>query len=118
VLIFLAIVLLIVLPGPWNLIGFLVVLPIWILELFGWNRTVKRRRRVVGAQTLIGKEGVVITPCQPIGQVRLGGEIWAASCEAGAANGENVRVTGRTDLTLIVEPVGARSEAGLNDHSA
>jgi membrane-bound serine protease (ClpP class) len=113
VLIIVAIVLLIVLPTPWNLVGFLVLIPLWILELFGWNRTVKNRRRVVGAQTLIGKEGVVITPCRPRGQVRVGGEIWSARCEAGATTGENVQVTGLDGLTLIVAPPAARSpEAG------
>jgi membrane protein implicated in regulation of membrane protease activity len=103
-LILLAIVLLLVLPSPWNAIGFLVVIPFWILELLAWNRTVKKRRRTVGAQTLIGEEAVVTTPCRPDGQVRLGGEIWAARCSSGASAGDRVRVIGRDDLTLLVEP--------------
>ncbi len=102
-LIFVAILLLLVLPSPWNIVAFLVLLPVWVLELFGWNRTVKRRRRAVGAQTLIGREAVVIVPCQPLGQVRLDGEIWEARCEAGAPAGDRVRVTGREALTLVVE---------------
>jgi membrane-bound serine protease (ClpP class) len=103
-LILLAIAFLIVLPSPWNLVGFLIVLPLWLLELAGWNRTVKRRRRVVGAQTLIGKEATVSTTLRPFGQVRLDGETWQARCEAGAAPGDTVRVVGRDGLTLIVEP--------------
>ncbi len=109
VLIFLAIALLFVLSSPWNLIGFLVVIPLWVLELLGWNRTVKRRRRVVGAETLIGRDAVVISPCRPRGQVRLDGEIWAARCDAGAGDRETVRVVGRDGLTLIVEPAASRS---------
>jgi membrane protein implicated in regulation of membrane protease activity len=103
VLIFLAVVLLLVLPSPWNVVGFIVVIPIWVLELFGWNRKVKNRRKVVGAQTLIGKEAIVSTPCRPVGQVRLDGEIWEARCEAGASTGDRVRVVGRDGLQLIVE---------------
>jgi membrane-bound serine protease (ClpP class) len=107
VLLIVAIVLLFVLPSPWNLVGFLVAIPLWFLELYGWNRTVRNRRRVVGAQTLIGKDATVTEPCRPSGQVRLGGEIWAARCEAGADPGDKVRVTGRDELVLLVEPVGA-----------
>jgi membrane protein implicated in regulation of membrane protease activity len=103
-LIFLAVALLLILPSPWNLVGFLVVLPIWVAELFGWNRTVKNRRRVVGAETLIGREAVVSEPCRPLGQVRLDGEIWEARCDAGASPGARVRIVGRDGLTLVVEP--------------
>jgi membrane-bound serine protease (ClpP class) len=105
VLIFLAIALLLLLSSPWNLIAFLVLLPLWVLELFGWNRTTKRHKRAVGAETLIGREAVVSVPCRPLGQVRLDGEIWEARCEAGASTGDRVRVAGRDRLTLVVEPV-------------
>ena len=102
-LIFLAVALLLILPSPWNVIGFIVVLPIWVLELFAWNRTVKHRKKAVGAQTLIGKDAVVTTPCRPVGQVRLDGEIWEARCDAGASPGDRVRVIGRDGLQLVVE---------------
>ena len=104
-LIFLAVALLLILSPPWNLVAFLVLLPLWVLELFGWNRTTKRHRKAVGAETLIGREAVVSEPCRPVGQVRLDGEIWEARCEAGASTGDRVRITGRQRLTLIVEPV-------------
>jgi membrane-bound serine protease (ClpP class) len=104
-LIILAFILLFLLPSPWNLIGFLVVIPLWFVELLAWNRTVKHRRRAVGVQTLIGKDATVTEPCRPTGQVRLEGEIWEARCDAGADPGDTVRVVGRDDLTLVVEPV-------------
>jgi membrane protein implicated in regulation of membrane protease activity len=107
VLIGVAILLLLVLPSPWNLIAFLVLLPLWILELVGWNRTMKRRKPAVGAQTLIDRDAVVIAPCRPRGQVRVDGEIWEARCDAGATVGESVRVTGRDGLTLLVERAAA-----------
>jgi membrane protein implicated in regulation of membrane protease activity len=109
VLIILAFILLFLLPSPWNLIGFLVALPLWFIELLAWNRTVKHRRRVVGVQTLIGKDATVTEPCRPSGQVRLAGEIWAARCDAGADPGDRVRGVGPHDLTLVVEPVVAPS---------
>jgi len=108
VLIFVAVALLFVLPSPWNLVGFLVTIPLWVGELLAWNRTVKKRRKVVGAQTLIGKDATVTTPCRPVGQVRLDGETWEARCDEGADPGETVRVVGRDELTLVVvRPNGA-----------
>jgi len=107
VLIILAFILLFLLPSPWSWIGFLVATLLWFVELLAWNRTVRHRRRVVGAQTLIGKDATVTEPCRPSGQVRLNGEIWGARCEAGADPGDTVRVVARDDLTLVVEPVAA-----------
>jgi membrane-bound serine protease (ClpP class) len=104
-LIFLAVALLLLLPSPWNVVAFLVLLPIWVLELFAWNRTTRRHKKAVGAETLIGREAVVSEPCRPVGQVRLDGEIWEARCDAGASSGDRVRITGRQRLTLIVEPL-------------
>jgi membrane protein implicated in regulation of membrane protease activity len=108
-LIFVAVLLLLILPWPWNLVAFLVTIPLWVGELLVWNRTVRRRRRVVGAETLIGKNAVVSTPCRPSGQVRLEGEIWEARCDKGADPGDTVRIVGRDDLVLVVEPAAAPS---------
>ena len=104
-LIVLAVVLLLVLDGPWNWIAFIVITLLWFVELYGWNRTVRNRRRAVGVETLIGETAVVTEPCRPVGQVRLQGETWEARCQAGAGTGDEVRVIGRDGLTLVVEPV-------------
>lgn len=103
-LIILAIALLLLLPSPWSFVGFFGVFGLWLVELLLWNRTVKHRRKAVGAQTLIGREAIVSAPCRPLGQVRLDGEIWAARCNAGASPGDRVRVIGRERLLLVVEP--------------
>jgi membrane-bound serine protease (ClpP class) len=105
VLIVVAIVLLLLLPGPWNIVAFVVVTLLWFLELFGWSRTVKRQRRAVGAETLIGQTAVVTQPLRPLGQVQLNGETWEARSTADASVGDQVRVIGRDKLTLIVERV-------------
>ncbi|HVI36763.1 MAG TPA: NfeD family protein, partial [Gaiellales bacterium] len=103
-LLLLAFVLLLFLPGPWNVIGFVVALALFIGEIAYWNSTVKGRRARVGAETLIGKTGTVISECRPDGQIKLLGTIWAAHCVAGAALGQTVRVIARSDLVLDVEP--------------
>jgi len=105
-LIIVAIVLLIVLPGPWNLVAFAIGLALGIVELFAWNHTVKRQRRVVGAQTLIGRDAVVVSECRPEGQVRIDGELWAARCDDGAGPGEHVTIVSRHRLELTVERAG------------
>jgi len=92
-----------VLDEPWDALVVVGALLLEIGEVFFWFWYTRRRRVQVGAETLIGLEGVVVTPCRPRGQVRLQGEIWDARCEAGAAAGELVRVVGRDGLTLAVE---------------
>jgi len=101
----LGIVFLIFVPSPWNVVSATACLFLFCGELFFWNRTMRGRRKVVGAQTLVGQEANVLAPCRPTGQVRIGGEIWEARCEAGADVGETVRVTGLDGLTLLVERV-------------
>jgi membrane protein implicated in regulation of membrane protease activity len=102
-----AIVLLLVLPHPWNWFAFAACLVAGIGEVSYWNRTVKHRRAATGAETLIGRTGKVLSPLAPEGQIELSGEIWKARCAAGAEVGEAVTVVSRDGLTLVVEPVGA-----------
>jgi membrane protein implicated in regulation of membrane protease activity len=102
-LVIVALVLLLVLPHPWNVVGFAAGLVCFLGEITFWHRTVRHRRAVVGAQTLIGQQATVISPCRPTGQVRVSGTIWAARCEAGADPGDAVTVVDRDRLTLVVE---------------
>jgi membrane protein implicated in regulation of membrane protease activity len=98
-------VLLFLLPSPWNLIAFLAGLVLWLGEVFAIWRLVRRKQVQAGAETLIGRTATVIAACKPLGQVRLSGEseIWRARCAEGAERGETVRVVGIDELTLIVE---------------
>jgi len=105
VFLILGIVLLIFLPSPWNLVAFTVCLVLFFGELLFWNRTMRGRRKVVGAQTLVGQQAEVLAPCRPTGQVRVVGEIWEARCDAGADTGDTVRVVEVRGLTLLVERV-------------
>ena len=98
-------VLLFLLPSPWNLIAFLAGLLLWLGEVFVIWRLVRRKQVQAGGETLVGRTATVLVACRPLGQVRLSGEseIWRARCAEGAEQGETVRVVGLDQLTLIVE---------------
>jgi membrane-bound serine protease (ClpP class) len=98
-----ALVLVFVLPSPWNLIAFAVSLALFVGEVLFWNRTVRDKRVSTGAETLIGVSATVVRACRPDGQVRISGETWDARCEEGADPGEPVVVVGRDGLVLVVE---------------
>jgi membrane protein implicated in regulation of membrane protease activity len=100
-----AFVLLVFVPSPWNLVAFGISLALFVGELTFWHRKVRGKPKQVGAHTLIGEKATVISACRPLGQVRVGGEIWAARCEDGADPPEAVTVVGRDGLTLTVERI-------------
>src|SRR5262249_13184564 len=104
--------LLLFLPVPWNVAGFMVAVLLGIGEATLWHRTVRGQRAAVGADTLIGREAIVVTPCRPEGQVRIDAEIWSAQCPAGADEGERVQVVGRRRLQLVVAPAGGAGAPG------
>jgi len=65
-----------------------------------------RRSKVrMGADAMIGQIAVVTQPLAPSGQVMVNGELWQAESATPAALGEQVRVRGLRDLTLLVERV-------------
>lgn len=92
-----------VIPDPWRypVVGLAVLAE--AAETFFWIRVLRRRPVTVGAEALLGTMARVIAPCQPIGEVRVQGEIWRARCDEGADVGQQVRVRGRDGLTLVVE---------------
>ncbi len=98
-------VLLFLLPSPWNAVAFLVGIVLWVGEVGLIARHWRGRKAQTGAQTLVGRTATVIAECRPLGQVRLSGEseIWRARCAEGAETGETVKVVGIDELTLIVE---------------
>jgi len=93
-----------VLEEPWNWVVLIVgaILEVAETTLFVWWS--KRRKSVVGADTLVGRLAVVAADCLPEGQVRVAGELWHARCHTGAHAGEEVVVRQVDGLTLVVEP--------------
>ena len=99
----LALVLLLFLPSPWNVVGLTACLLAFLGELAFWRRRVKPLEIRAGSETLIGQRGRVLAACRPEGQVEVAGERWQARCVAGADVGQRVTVVGRERLLLIVE---------------
>jgi membrane protein implicated in regulation of membrane protease activity len=105
-------VLLFLLPYPWNVVGATCAFVLFLGELFFWHRRVRGQPKKVGAQTLVGQPATVVSPCRPNGQVRVSGELWAARCPSGADQGDTVTIVGRDGLTLLIEPTAGDAQEG------
>lgn len=101
------IVMLLLLPPPWNLLGVPVALLGAVGPVMFWHRQVRDIGVQAGAERLVGETATVVAPCAPSGQVRFkgDGEIWTARCREGARRGDAVRVADVKEITLVVEPV-------------
>jgi membrane protein implicated in regulation of membrane protease activity len=88
-----------VLPAGWDYAAVAAGAAIEVGEAWFWLRWNRRRRSVVGAESLIGREAVVVTPTQ----VKLDGELWAARADGRLVLGDRVRVRAVEGLTLVVE---------------
>jgi membrane-bound serine protease (ClpP class) len=95
-----------VLPPAWGAVAIALGIAIEIGELGFWIRFLRRYRVQTGAEGLVGVAAEVVEACDPIGRVRLRGEIWRARASSPAAVGERVTVTGVEGLTLEVGPPG------------
>jgi membrane protein implicated in regulation of membrane protease activity len=93
-----------VLPAGWGVAAILAGMTIEIGEAAFWIRLSQRRRPAIGAEALVGAEGVAVSACRPEGRVRVAGELWRGVCPAGVEAGEPVVVEEVTGLTLRVRP--------------
>jgi len=95
-----------VVPSPWKA-PLILAAGLWeVTEAFLWMRWSHRRRARVGAEALLGVRAQVVSRLDPMGQVKVNGELWQARSERGwsVAPGSDVRVLRLEGLTLIVEP--------------
>ena len=92
------------LPDPWRLILLVAAAVVEVGELYLWIRFLRRYRVTTGAEGMVGQRGEVISRCDPVGRVRVRGEIWNARCASVAEAGELVVVADVDGLTLVVEP--------------
>jgi membrane-bound serine protease (ClpP class) len=99
----LALVLLVFLPSPWNLIGGLVSGVLFAGEVAYWRRRMQGRKVQTGLENLVGSVGDVTEPLAPTGQVRVLGELWSARASSELPRGTRVRVLSVQGLTLEVE---------------
>jgi membrane protein implicated in regulation of membrane protease activity len=93
-----------VLPPGWGIAVVTAGIAIEVAEVGFWVRFLRRYRVRTGPEALIGQRAEVIEACDPLGRVRLRGEIWHAHCDRGAAVGAEVVITAVSGLTLRVEP--------------
>ena len=92
------------LPGPWNVILFGLALMFEVGEIYLWIRFLERYRVRGGAEGMLGERAAVIEDCDPVGIVRVRGELWkarAADSEPLAA-GERATVLAVEGLTVKV----------------
>jgi membrane protein implicated in regulation of membrane protease activity len=97
-----------VLPDGWDLPVVALGAVAEVGDGYFWFRWSRRRRAAVGAEALPGQLALVVERCDPVGHVKVAGELWRA-CVAGpepADPGETVRVVSIEGLTLNVERVG------------
>ena len=92
-----------VVPDPWRLPVIGVAVIVEIAETLFWMRRSRRNPAKVGPEAMIGELARVVTLCDPIGEVRLHGELWRARSEAKADVGQRVRVVALDGITLVVE---------------
>jgi membrane-bound serine protease (ClpP class) len=92
------------LPWPWN--GVLISAGIVgeVGEIVWGRRLAKRWRPKTGPEAMVGKSAEVVESCHPAGHVRVDGELWEATCAAGADVGDAVTITAIEKLTLVVVP--------------
>jgi membrane-bound serine protease (ClpP class) len=100
-----ALLLLLVLPSPWNVIGGVVSCALGLVEVAYWQRYMRRRKVQTGIENLVGATGEVSEPLAPVGQIRVLGELWEARATSELPRGTLVRVVAVNGLKLEVEPV-------------
>ena len=101
----LALVLFIVLPSPWNIIGGLASLVLAVGEVAFWHRRSRGGEVETGVGNLVGATGEVTERLAPSGHVRVLGEIWQARSVCELPTGSRVRVVAVDGLVLDVEAV-------------
>ena len=95
---------LVFLQWPWNVVAISGAAACEVGVNVAQIRWTRRRRAQVGVETLVGRTAVVLTPLEPVGQVKVEGEIWRARSDRFLPRGTSVRIRTVDGLTLGVEP--------------
>jgi membrane-bound serine protease (ClpP class) len=90
---------------PWILIAFTIVISLFyhFFVLLPMLTNTKQTAVPSEDELLVGSEGRVLTPVNPIGTVRVRGESWSATSDRPLKPGEKVVVLEREGLQLFVE---------------
>lgn len=88
------------------IISAVAVTTLFFLFIVGMGIQAQRAKPITGLEGMIGETGHAISELNPLGTVRMHGEIWRAQSPAGIIpEGKKVKVKAIEGLTLIVEPV-------------
>lgn len=88
------------------IISAVAVTTLFFLFIVGMGIQAQRAKPTTGLEGMIGETGHAISELNPLGTVRMHGEIWRAQSPAGIIpEGKKVKVKAIEGLTLIVEPV-------------
>lgn len=83
-----------------------VVTTLFFLFVIGLGLKAQRRKPVTGMEAMTGLAGEALTALNPLGNVRVQGEVWNAESVSGNIDeGKKIRVTGMAGLKLFVEEV-------------
>ena len=104
-LLLLALLLFIVVPSPWNVIGALATGALGVVEVAYWQRRMRREKVQTGVENLVGATGEAAERLAPSGHVRVLGELWQANSSSDLPRGSRMRVVAVNDFTLEVEAV-------------
>lgn len=82
------------------------VTALFFLFVVGAGLRAQRRKVATGIDALIGETGEAIDLLNPVGTVKVQGEIWKAESISGKINaGDKIKVTAMKDLKLFVEKI-------------
>ena len=99
----LALLLLIFVPSPWNVVGAVATGAVGLFEVAYWQRRMRREKVQTGVENLVGATGEAAERLAPSGHVRVLGELWEANSSSEVPRGARVRVVAVNDLVLEVE---------------
>ena len=89
----------------WWVTGILMfLLLMYSFYTYHMGRRALLQKSPVYPDTIIGSEGVVATPLDPTGYVKVKGELWKATSESDLEIGDRVVVTKIDGIRLVVEP--------------
>lgn len=72
----------------------------------------RRRKSLLGPDAMVGYRATAMEPLNPSGHVLVEGEIWLATAAEPVPAGAELRVTGRDEMLLRVEPVSSLETRG------
>ncbi len=106
-----------VLPSPWGIVAIVAAVIVDVAEIAFGLWYARRRKPQVGVEALRGMRVRALTRLDPVGRVRLQGELWQARSSEPVEPGGEVVVVGVDDeLTLDVEPVEPSTGNGRSQH--